>query len=101
MTQILQKQTSQTPVAARFRDTYAPTSRNMILLSLRGDLFSNQAIKSLGPTTPFFHLKKYGIFTQILQKRPSKTSAVARFRETYAPTSRKYVSTEPNAKLFN
>ena len=85
---------------ARFRDKYAPTSRNMLLLGLRADLFSNQAIKPLGPTTLFSYLKNYGIFTQILQKRPYKTPAVARFKETYAPTSRQYVSNEPNTRLI-
>ena len=33
-------------------------------------------------------------------KRLSQAPAVARFRDTYASTSRKYVSTEPKTRLF-
>ena len=45
--------------------------------------------KCSGPTPTYIYLKKYHIFTQIRQKRPSQTPIVARFRDTYALTSRK------------
>ena len=44
--------------------------------------------------------KNSNIFTQIQQKRPYQTPVVASFRDTYAPTSRKYLSTEPKTKSF-
>ena len=99
-TQIQQKRPSQTPVVARFRDINAPTTRNMFLMSPIQNLFSNWTINVLGTTPPFLYLKNCGIFTQILQNRQSQTPAVARFRDRYAPTSRKYVSTEPKARYF-
>ena len=71
----------------------------MPLLSLRQDHFSNQ-IKVLGNNFLFLYLKSCGIFTQIQQKAPSQTSAVARFRDTYAPTSRKYASNKPQTRSF-
>ena len=55
---------------------------NMFLLSRRQDLFSNETVKFLDPSLPFLHSKNCGIFTQILQKRPSKTPAVAHLRDT-------------------
>ena len=70
------------------------------ILSLRQDHFSNSTAKFLGPTRPFLYLKKLDMFTQIQQKWPSETPVVASFRDTYAPTSRKYVSTEPNTRSF-
>ena len=48
----------------------------------------------------FLDFKNSDIFTLIQQKRPSQTPAVARFRDMYSPTSRKYVSTEPKTRLF-
>ena len=38
------------------------------------------------------------IFNQIQQKQHSQTPTVAPFRDAYAPTSRKYVLTEPKAR---
>ena len=38
------------------------------------------------------------IFTQFQQKQHSQTPTVAPFRDAYAPTSRKYVPTEPKAR---
>ena len=70
------------------------------ILGLRQDHFSNSTTKFLGPTRPFLYLKKRDIFTQIQQKRPSETPVVVSFRDTYAPTSRKYVSNEPNTRSF-
>ena len=66
---------------------------NMFLLSLRQYPFSNF-------TPPFLYLKKWETFTQIQQKQPSQRPVVARVRDTYAPTSRKYVSTESNTRSF-
>ena len=68
---------------------------NVFLLSLRQDHFTNSARTFLGPTAPFLYFKNSDIFTQIQQKPSYQTPAVARFRNTYAATSRKYVSTEP------
>ena len=50
--------------------------------------------KILGPTTTFLDFKNSDIFIQILPKRPYQMPVVARFRDTYARTSWKYVSTE-------
>ena len=72
----------------------------MFLLVLRLDHFSNETIKFAGPTPPFFCFKKSDIFSQIQQKRPSKRPEVARFRDMYAPTSRKHVCTEPKTRPF-
>ena len=47
----------------------------------------------MGPTPPFL-VSKTNIFTQNLQKRCYQTTVVVLFRETYAPTSRNYVSTD-------
>ena len=58
---------------------------------LRQDHFSNSR---------FYIFKNTDIFTQIQQKRPYQTPVMARFRDTYAPTSRKYVSTEAKIRLF-
>ena len=73
---------------------------NMFLLSLRQYPFSNLTVKFLRLTPPFLNLKKWEIFTQIQQKQPSQRPVVARVRDTYAPTSRKYVSTESNTRSF-
>ena len=70
----------------------------MYVLSLRQDHFSNQKVKIVGPTPPFLYFKKSDIFSQIQQKRPSQMPAVARFRHTYAPTSRIYVCTESETR---
>ena len=81
---------------------FALTSRKHV--STEQDDFSNQTVKSLGPTPPFLFSKICGIyhtyFTHIQQKRHSQTPAVALFRNTYAPTSRKYVCTEPKTRPF-
>ena len=68
-------------------------------MSLRQDHFSNQ-IKVLGNNFLFLYLKNCEIFTHIQQKPPSQTSALARFRDTYAPTSRKYASNERQTRSF-
>ena len=73
---------------------------NKFILSLRQDRFSNLTRKVLEPTPSFFYFKNSNIFTQIQQKRPCQTLVVARFRDTHAPTSRKYVSTEPKTRLL-
>ena len=40
-----------------------------------------------------------GVFPlKSLQKQPSERTLVARFRDTYAPTSRKYISNEPQTR---
>ena len=57
-------------------------------------------MKFLGPTPPFLYLKKCDISSQIQQKPPSQTHPVALFTDTYAPNSKKYVSTEPKARSF-
>ena len=73
---------------------------NVFLISPRQDLLSSSTKKFLVPTHPFLYLKNWGVFTQIQQKRCSQTPAVARFKDTLVPTSRKYVSTEPNTRSF-
>ena len=72
----------------------------MFLLSLRQDHFSNSTKKFLGPTPPSLYFTKSDIFSQIQQKPPSHTPAVALFRDTYALTSGKYVSTGPKRRSF-
>ena len=74
-------------------------AEDMFVLCLRQDYFSNQTGKSLGPTPPFLYLKT-DIFTQIWSKRPSQTPVVALLRHTYAPTSRKHVSTEAETRSY-
>ena len=66
----------------------------MFLLSLREDPFSNSAKKFSGRTHPYLYLKNPDIFTQIQQKGLCHLTVVADFRDRYAPTSIKYVSTE-------
>ena len=75
--------------------------KSMFLPSLRQDHFSNYTIKRLVHTPPLLHFKKYNISSQIQQKQPSHTPAVAPFRDTYAPTSKKYVFTDPNTRSFH
>ena len=74
--------------------------KNIFLLSVIQDRFSNETIKFLGPTPPFLYFKKCDLSSQIQEKRPSQTPAGAPFRERYAPTFKKYVSTEPRARSF-
>ena len=57
-------------------------------------------MKFLGPTTPFLYFKKSDIFTQFHQKRPFQTPLVTSFRDTYPPTFKKHVSTEPKTRSF-
>ena len=45
-------------------------------------------------------LQNCDISTPIQQKQPFQTPAVVRFRDTYAPTLRQYVSTEPKTRLY-
>ena len=75
--------------------------KSMFLPSLRQDHFSNYTIKRLVHTPPLLYFKKYDISSQIQQKQPSHTPAVASFRDTYAPTSKKYVFTDPNTRSFH
>ena len=44
---------------------------NLFLLILEQNQFSNKTIETLGPNPPFFYLRNFLIFTQILQKQPS------------------------------
>ena len=44
------------------------------------------------PLPRFYILKNWDIFTQIQQIRPYQRPVVARFKDTYAPTARKYFS---------
>ena len=73
---------------------------NIFLLILRQHHFINQTIKSLGPTPPFLHLKNRCIFTPSQQIRSSQRPVVACYRDAYTPTSRKYVSNEPQTRSF-
>ena len=57
-------------------------------------------MKCLGRNPPFLYFKNSDTFTQIQQKQPYQTPVVARFRDIYAPTSRKNVSTKPKTKSF-
>ena len=74
--------------------------KNIFLLSVIQDRFSNETIKFLGPTPPFLYFKNYDISSQIQQKRTSQTPWVVLFRDTDAPTSKKYVSTESKISSF-
>ena len=74
--------------------------QNLFLLSLKQDNFSNSTIIVLGPSPPFIYLKKCDIFSQIQQKCHSQRPVVAPFRDTRAPTSRKYISTELKKKII-
>ena len=75
--------------------------QNLFLLSLKQDNFSNSTIIVLGPSPPFIYLKKCDIFSQIQQKWHSQRPVVAPFRDTRAPTSRKYISTELKKRSFS
>ena len=70
----------------------------MIVLSLRQDRFSTETMKFLRRTPAFLYFKTCDISSRVQQKRPSQTPLVAPFRDTYAPTSKKYVSTEPKRR---
>ena len=109
---------------APFRDTYAPTSKkyvstepkrrsltrllsdkrmhrlsiNMFQLSLGEDHFFNETIIFLGSTNPFLYFTKCDISSRVQQKRSSQRPLLVPFRDKYAPTSKKYVSTEPKRK---
>ena len=72
----------------------------MFALSLRQDHFSSERKKILRLTAPFLNFKNSDTFTQILQKQPYQTPAVARFTDTYALTSINYFSTEPKTRSF-
>ena len=76
-------------------------SENMFLLSLRKDHINNLTKKNIGPIPPVLDFKNNNISTQILQKQPYQTPMVARLRDMYAPTSRKYNSTEPKQHHFS
>ena len=67
---------------------------NMFLLTLKQDHLSTEIKKVSGPTLPSLSFKNSNKFTPSQQKRPSHTTVVPGFRDTCAPTSRKYVSTE-------
>ena len=75
--------------------------KDLFLLSLKQDNFSNSTIIVLGPSPPFIYLKKCDIFSQIQQKCYSQRPVVAPFRDTRAPTSRKYISTELKKDHFH
>ena len=47
-----------------------------------------------------FLFKKCDISNQIQQKLSSQTPVVAPFKDTYAPASKRYVSTEPKTRSF-
>ena len=83
---------------------YRPVFTNfqkIFLLGLRQDHFSSSIINVLGLSNPDFFLKKSGhFFTQVQQKQPSGISVVARFRDTYQPTSTKYFYTDPQRWSF-
>ena len=72
----------------------------MVQLSLRQDHFSSEIETFLGPTLPFLNFKNSDTFTQIQEKRPYQTRVSARFRDTYAPISRKDVPPKSKARSF-
>ena len=74
---------------------------NLFLLIPIHDLYRSSPIKLLVCTPQFFYLKIYGILTQILQKRPSQTPAVAQFRDIYLSISKKSVSTDSGQDIFS
>ena len=63
---------------------------NLFLLSLRQDNFSNY-VKKFFESNSRFYLSKIYLSTLT-------TLVMAFFGDAYAPTSRKYISTEPNAR---
>ena len=71
---------------------------NMFQLSLGEDHFFNETIIFLGSTNPFLYFKKCDISSRVQQKRSSQRPLLVPFRDKYAPTSKKYVSTEPKRK---
>ena len=73
---------------------------NMLLMSLSQDHFSNSTVKPLCPNLPFLFLIKCSILTQICQKQLSQRLVAALFRETYAMTSKKHVSTKTKTRSF-
>ena len=88
-------------MVACFRDTYTRTSRKYVSTESKIRSFQELNKKKLFSTSPFIDLKNSDIFTQTLQKQPYPTPVLARFRDTYAPTFRKYVSTEPKKRPYN
>ena len=84
---------------ARFRETYAQTSRKNVFTEPRQDHFSNWAIKLLGPPR-FLYLEKRDISGQSQQKQPSQTPVAASLRDMYVPNPRKHVCTEPKIRPF-
>ena len=77
---------------APLRGTYARASKKRVST----EHFSNYIIKFLGPTPSFLYLKNCDISSQIQQKRPSQTLAVA----PYAQIPKKLVSTETKTRSF-
>ena len=71
---------------------------NMFLVIPGQDHFSNQNI--FRSCCPIYRLWKMWYFHSLQEKWPYQTLVVVLFRGTYALTSRKYVFTDPKARLF-
>ena len=99
-TQIREKQPSPTPVVARFRDTYAPTSKKYVSTDPRTRLFQSLNKKCFKCHSYAFRFQKQRHFHSNSERQPFPTPVVARFKDMYKPTSRKYNSTDPKIKPF-
>ena len=71
---------------------------NMFLLTLRQDHFCNKKILSV--FSPIYRVQKRWYFHSIQEKRHYQTHVEVLFRDTCAPTSRKYVPTDPETRSF-
>ena len=87
-------------MVARFRERYAPNSRKNICSEPKASPFQRLNNKIVKSHSSVFIFKKNDIFSQIQPKRPSQRPMVTRFKDTYAPTYRKYVCTNPKRRLF-
>ena len=93
------KTTLQKPVRARLRERYAPNSRKNVCSEPKASPFQRLNNKFVRSHSVFI-FKTNNIFSQIQPKRPSQRPVAAHFRDTYAPTCRKYVCTNPKRRLF-
>ena len=86
---IRKKRPSQTPAVAPFRDRYVPTSKKYVSTEAKRRSLTSKGNEICRCYSSFLYFKTYDISSQSQEKRPSQTPAVAPFRDTYGPTSRK------------
>ena len=86
---------------ACYKDVYAPTSRKYVSNEPQTRSFQKLNNKIFMSHIPAFIFKKLWCFhSNSAKANLSDTCVAACFRDTYAPTSRKYVSTEPKTRSF-